>query len=191
MKKTESGWKVKELIVAALEKYVTPESKVEHNIKLPVVGKPNRRPRQCDVVITYGNEPRQFTAIVEVQDRSRRPDITMFHGWVRKMQEVGANQLICVSELGFPDSIIDEVKNTYGGSVVLMTLQEFDYIANPQEINMVNFFIATKPQVSIESSTVAELTVEQSDWDSSIDKGTFVEFNEQLDFHKKMFLNWS
>lgn len=118
----EIGWRVVEKVAALLEKSLTPLAKVEHNVFLPVIGK--SRKRQCDVVITYGERPRQTVAIVEVQKRDRKPDINTFHGWCHKMQEVGAQHLICVSIRGYPKSIIDEVATRYGPTVKLLTLSE-------------------------------------------------------------------
>ena len=46
----EIGWRVVEEVAALLEKSITPFARVEHNVKLLVIGKPRRR--QCDVVIT-------------------------------------------------------------------------------------------------------------------------------------------
>lgn len=123
---SRSAWRSAEKIAAMLEQVLTPDATVQHNVFLPVIGKPSRRARQCDVVITYGNEPRQSIAIVEVQKRKTKPDITTFHGWHRKMQEVGAQQLICISELGYPQSVIDDVATRIGPTVKLMILQDFE-----------------------------------------------------------------
>ena len=118
----EIGWRVAEEVAALLEKSITPLAKVEHNVMLPVIGK--SRKRQCDVVITYGEHPRQTVAIVEVQKRQRKPDINTFHGWCKKMEEVGAQHLICVSIEGYPKSIIDEVATKCGPTVRLLTLAQ-------------------------------------------------------------------
>jgi hypothetical protein len=120
----EPDWKSTEKIAALLEKALVPSAIVKHDEKLPVIGSPRRRPRQCDVVITYGEPPRQTVTIVEVQKRKRKPDIVMFHGWVQKMHEVGAQHLICVSALGYPQSIIDDVATNHGPTVRLMTMEE-------------------------------------------------------------------
>lgn len=47
---SEPKWKLTEKVVAILEKMLAPATKVEHNIRLPVLG--SSRKRQCDVVIT-------------------------------------------------------------------------------------------------------------------------------------------
>lgn len=145
-KKKIPEWKVTEQVTAILEKFITPDSKVQHNVLLPVVGRPERKPRQCDVVITFGTSPRQTVSIVEVQKRNKKPDIITFHGWYNKMVEVGAQQLICVSKLGYPKSIIDEVKNKYGNTVVLMTLEEFDFLKNPEKVNILPYNIILSPK---------------------------------------------
>jgi hypothetical protein len=153
----EPKWQLVEKIVAILEKALTPTAKVEHNVKLPVLGKPNRKPRQCDVVITYSKAPRQAVAIVEVQDRASKPDITTFHGWIEKMHEVGAQQLICVSALGYPQSIVDEVATRFGPTVKLMTLEQLQEARIQQLIFVVPYVIHKHPHISFESVGPVEL----------------------------------
>lgn len=119
-KKNSDGWKQREQLVALIEKCISPDARVEHDVRLPVIGR--ARTRQCDVVIRYGYPPRESFAIVEIQKRNRKPDITTFHGWVRKMEEVGAGQLFCVSAQGYPDSVIDDVATRLGPRVKLLTL---------------------------------------------------------------------
>jgi len=58
--------------------------------------------------------------------RNKRPDITTFHGWVQKMREVGAQQLICVSAKGYSDSVVDEVATRLGPTVKLLTLEDLE-----------------------------------------------------------------
>ena len=131
----EPRWRIIEKIVSLLEKALTPVAQVEHDIFLPVIGRPDRRPRQCDIVITSGQPPRQTITIVEVQKRKSRPNINTFHGWIEKMREVGAQHLICVSALGFPQSIIDDVAMRYGPTVRLTTLKELE------ELNIAGFVL--------------------------------------------------
>lgn len=156
-------WQEIEKIVTKLEQFLSNDAKVEHNKFLPVIGKPNRDPRQCDIVITFSNGARKSVTIVEVQSRKSKLDINTFHGWVKKMEEVGAQQLICVSEIGFPESIIDEVKNTYGeNKITLMTLKEFDYVTEPKQFNMLSTMIQTKREIEIESIKNAVIVVPDS-----------------------------
>lgn len=143
---TEPRWKTVERVVALIEKALEPSARIEHNIFLPVIGRPDREPRQCDIVITY-NDIAQTKAIVEVQDRKSKPDITMFHGWVKKMQEVGAQNLICVSALGFPQSIKNDVLFEYGPTVRLMTLRELKE-PSINKANFLNQIVHTLPRLN-------------------------------------------
>lgn len=120
MSKKRPAWKAAEELVAAIEKSLAPEARVEHDVQLPVLGQD--RFRQCDVVIRMGRLPREQIFIVEVQKRKEKPDINTFGGWLRKMEEVGASGLICVSEAGYPDSIIQDVARRVGPKVRLVTL---------------------------------------------------------------------
>ena len=63
MSKGSPNWRLAERIAAMVEKALTPMAKVEHNVRLPVLG--SRRKRQCDVVVTFGVEPRQSIAIID------------------------------------------------------------------------------------------------------------------------------
>jgi len=143
------GWKAVEEVAALLEKSLAPLAKVEHNVWLPVVGKSRRR--QCDVVITYSEHPRQTVAIVEVQKRERKPEINTFHGWYRKMQEVGAQHLICVSVQGYPKSIIDEVATRIGPTVRLLTLTQLRESKVPGLVFVSPFVLHKHPYFTLEA----------------------------------------
>ena len=170
-KKLRVDWKLVEEVAALLEKSITPSAKVELNVKLPVIGKSRRR--QCDVVITWGEEPRQITAIVEVQKRNRKPDLNTFHGWYNKMQEVGAQFLICVSMKGYPKSIVDEVKTRFGPTVRLLTLSQLQEPKIPGLIFVSPFIVHKHPHFSIEEAgpglkveqqpPITEITLETND----------------------------
>jgi len=157
-------WKSSEEIAAILEKALVPTAKVEHNVRLPVMGK--SRSRQCDVVITYGKHPRQTIAIVEVQKRRRKPDINTFHGWVQKMREVGAQHLICVSALGYPRSIVDEVQTQHGPTVRLLTLEELKYPSIGNLVAVSPFLIHRKPVFSFESIGKAGMETDPANIDN-------------------------
>jgi hypothetical protein len=118
----ELHWRLIEEVVALLEQSLDPSARVEHNVELPELG--TDLLRQCDVVIRSGVLPRETLTIVEVQDRTRKPDINTFHGWCEKMTLLGAHRLICVSARGYPASIIQDVALRRGPKVLLLTLQE-------------------------------------------------------------------
>ncbi len=153
----EPKWKTIEKIVALLETALSPVAHVEHNVYLPVIGRPDRKPRQCDIVIKSGQTPRQTITIVEVQKRKSKPNITTFHGWIEKMREVGAQHLICVSALGFPQSIIDDVAMRYGPAIHLATLEELEQLNIPG-LMLGNYLLHQKPRFSLEQ--VSKITVE-------------------------------
>jgi hypothetical protein len=142
-----AAWRLHERLVAFLEKAVAPGADVRHNINLPVLTAPERKPRQCDVVIIAGEPPRQTLTIVEVQKRGRKVGINDFHGWLGKMQEVGANQLICVSERGFPESVVVAAAQR-GSQVKLLTLDSSSKSSAPP-ITMANVLIRPAGEFNI------------------------------------------
>jgi len=62
-----SDWLTIEKLVQLIEKSISPESLVEHNIFLPDLTSRSNAKRQCDIVIKSGKPPRQTLTIVEVQ----------------------------------------------------------------------------------------------------------------------------
>lgn len=112
-----------ELVVAAIEKGLSPDAVVEHDIFLPVLASSSGRTRQIDVVIRQGKAPRETLTIVEVQDRSSAVDINTFGGWLNKVDEVGAQHLMVVSRKPFPLSVIEKAEQA-GNKVFLMYIRE-------------------------------------------------------------------
>jgi hypothetical protein len=119
----EPHWKTVEYVVALLEKTLTPEATVEHDVKLPELATGTLR--QCDVVIRTGAPPRTTLTIVEVQARGRKVEVSDYEGWCRKREKLGAQHLICVSSSGFPESVTRDAL-ALGDSVRLMTLCQAD-----------------------------------------------------------------
>ncbi|HEX8195401.1 MAG TPA: hypothetical protein VF571_04250 [Pyrinomonadaceae bacterium] len=165
----EPRWKLIERLVAILEKAITPSARVKHNVSLPVLGRPNRKPRQCDIVITCGDAPRETITIVEVQKRNKKPNITTFHGWIKKMQEVGAQHLICVSAQGYPKSIIDDVAMVHGPTVRLMTLQELErgiipgmILSAPLIHRIPEFSFVSVSGIALENSSISNTLIQRN-----------------------------
>lgn len=138
-----SDGKELEKLVALIEESVAPGSTVLHDVQMPVLASRIGATRQCDVVITTGQKPRETITIVEVQDRNRRVDRNTFGGWVGKMHEIGAQHLICVSRKEFPESIKEQARHS-GTAIRLMTLHELpvdrlplDFVA--VEANLLDF----------------------------------------------------
>jgi len=123
MKKTTiSDWEYFEKLVAFIEKKISPDSKVEHDVNINDLTKDSNK-RQCDVIIRTGEPPRETTTLVEVQNRSRGFNITFFDGLIEKMRKVGAQHLIVVSRKKFPESIINESKRL-GNTIRLVYFDE-------------------------------------------------------------------
>lgn len=120
-------WEKKEELVKLIEKVISPSSHIERDVKLPNLKSKIGAKRQCDVVIRTGKPPRETISIVEVQKRGIKVDINTFGGWCVKMRDVGAQHLICVSEKGFPKSIIEEAQ-LMGPTIRLLTLAQLESI---------------------------------------------------------------
>jgi hypothetical protein len=118
----EKHWFTVEYMVKLLERSISPESRVEHNVFVPDLRSTTGGTRQCDVLISTGVPPRETKILVEVQNRKDKVELNDFLGWITKMQDIGAQQLFCVSTTGFSESIIDRAKQ-YGGTVRLITLK--------------------------------------------------------------------
>lgn len=165
-------WKSAEELVAAIEKSLAPDAVVEHNVFLPVMGQD--RSRQCDVVLRVGKPPREQLFIVEVQQRGAKPDINTFGGWLRKMDEVGANGLICVSEVGFPQSIIDDVALRVGPKVKLMTLDR-----DEAELSLGSFYLI--PELVRSTYKIRNIEVKGAElWESNSDRSLTFELSGRI-----------
>jgi len=112
-----------EKIVEIIERSISPAAKIEQNVLLPILTSVEGHTAQCDIVIRNGNPPRETLTLVEVQDRNSKVDINTFRGWLGKLDEVGAQHLICVSRKGFPSSIKEKVSQQ-GSKIFLVTLKE-------------------------------------------------------------------
>lgn len=127
---SKEDWLTTEKLVQLIEKSLSPESSVEHNVKLPDLTSNSKVKRQCDIVIKTGHSPRETITIVEVQSRTSKFNITFFQGLIQKMRDVGAQHLICVSTQGFTKSIKEKAREL-GGSVRLVKLTKSDTTSLP------------------------------------------------------------
>ncbi|MFH6598639.1 hypothetical protein ACEVAQ_07945 [Ectopseudomonas khazarica] len=112
-----------EKIVEIIERSISPGAKIEHNVFLPILTSAEGHTAQCDIVIRNGNPPRETLTLIEVQDRNSKVDINTFRGWLGKIEDVGAQHLICVSRKDFPSSIKEKVSQS-GSKIFLITLTE-------------------------------------------------------------------
>ncbi|WP_170788907.1 restriction endonuclease [Ruegeria lacuscaerulensis] len=136
--KEQREGKLQERVVAALERHINPNAKIESDVNLPVLEEGVSGKRQFDVLIREGNEPRETLSVVEVQKRKSKVGPDQFNAWLEKMREVGAQHLICVSEKGFTKTVLQRARK-HGPTVRLLTLRElekkgvqsnFEFIAN-------------------------------------------------------------
>tara|TARA_B100000315_G_scaffold84339_1_gene77303 strand:+ start:1581 stop:2465 length:885 start_codon:yes stop_codon:yes gene_type:complete len=136
-------WEELEHLVKLIEKSISPNSNVERDIDLPVLVSSSGRTRQCDIVIRSGVPPRETISIVEVQDRSRKVEIGDLGNWLNKLDEVGAQHLICVSHHDFPESIKEKAMLS-GQKIRLMTLKEIPEDKIPFDFKYVQDYFSLK-----------------------------------------------
>lgn len=172
-----------ELVVAAIEKALEPGCKVLHDQRLPVLTSLEGHTRQCDVVIYSGSERRPILTIVEVQDRNSPVSVGTYDGWVSKRDEVGANQLICVSRKPFPKSVIEKARQQ-GLRVALIELSSG--IPAELPLNFINFYYEYADFI-VENDVVVNIMIPSSF------KGIITpeEFNEipKIEWKKNHFIN--
>lgn len=117
----KQSWKIQEEVVGLLEKHLSPDARIQVDVKMPVLGSKSGRTRQCDVLVEEGDEPRMTRTLVEVQERDAKPDELTFDGWLKKMRQIGAQHLVCVTESGFPVSIKGKSSGSWAHSATCDT----------------------------------------------------------------------
>ncbi len=134
----ENDWKDLERLVQLIEMSISAGSSVAHNVELPILRSRSGTSAQCDIVIRTGKPPRETVSIVEVQNRGSKVKPNDFRGWKQKLQDVGAQHLICVSRQPFPASIKEQAQLS-GGSVRLVTLSTLEVDDIPLDMFRVHF----------------------------------------------------
>jgi hypothetical protein len=119
-------------VVKLIERSLNTESKIEQNVQMPVLTSKIGATTECDIVITTGVYPRQTITIIEVQDRTKKPALNDFRGWQKKLEQVGAQHLICVSKEGFTESEI-ELACQSGNTIRLMKITSLDVDTIPMD----------------------------------------------------------
>lgn len=112
-----------EKIVEIIERSTSPAARIEQNVFLPILTSTQGHTAQCDIVIRNGPPHRETLTIVEVQDRNSKVDINTFRGWLGKIDDVGAQHLICVSRKDFASSIKEKAAQS-GSKIFLITLKD-------------------------------------------------------------------
>jgi len=121
-----------EKLVHLIERSLDPNAKVELDVNMPILTSNEGHTTQCDIVISKGTAARKTITIIEVQDRGSRVKPNDFRGWQRKLEDVGAQHLICISRQPFPASIKEKVKQS-GSQIYLMNLVALDVHEIPME----------------------------------------------------------
>ena len=153
-----------ERLVRFIEQSITPGSTVEHNVNLPVIGSSGNHYRQCDVVIRTGPKVRETVTIVEVQDRVDKTEIGELGDWLYKLEQVGAQHLICVSRHEFPTSIKEEAVR-HGNTVRLITLKEIPAESLPINVVFTNTKFDLKeftPRCGVSEEEVEKLGIKEA-----------------------------
>lgn len=112
-----------EQLTLLIEKSLDPHSKMKHNVQMPILNSQKGTTTQCDIVIWSGSPNRETVTIIEVQDRNSRVKPNDFRGWQLKLEEVGAQHLICVSKQEFPASIKEKAYSS-GNKIHLVHLTD-------------------------------------------------------------------
>ncbi len=127
-----------EKVVQLIERSIDPEAIVSHDVQLPILTSISGATTQCDVVIKTGKPPRELITIVEVQNRGNKPKANDFRGWQKKLENVGAARLICVSKRGFTTTQKEEASNS-GNRICLIHLNELDIHKIPLKFLEIQF----------------------------------------------------
>lgn len=178
----EKDGKDLEKLVQLINMSIEPDSAVEHNVFLPVIGSPSKRTRQCDIVITSGPKHRQTITLIEVQDRTSKVDINTFNGWLDKLNEVGAQHLVCVSRLEFAESIKEKALLS-GNKVKLITMREIDKNGVPLGLFKLKFKYF---DFKILKSGKIDLAISKAETQSL---GIYDEIKEYLNANKELNFN--
>ena len=112
-----------ERLVEIFESSIDNDATIERDVKLPILNSKNGYRTQCDIVITKGKPPRITKTIIEVQDRGSKVKPNDFRGWIEKMNDVGAQHLICVSRQDFPKSIKEKASSS-GNKISLVKITD-------------------------------------------------------------------
>ncbi len=165
-----NDWKDFEQLVKLIEMSIDPYSSVEHDVKMPILSSPSQATTQCDLVIRTGKPPRETITIVEVQNRRSKVKPNDFRGWKQKLQEVGAQHLICVSRQPFPESIKEQAQLS-GDTIRLITLSTLDADKIPIDLFQIHFeyrkFELTKLYTLNPGAILSDVPVEAREWFTS------------------------
>lgn len=193
-----------EKVIQLIEKSISPNDSVEHDIEMPILSSREGYTTQCDIVIRKGKVPRQTITIVEVQDRNSKVKPNDFRGWEQKLSDVGAQHLIAVSRQDFPSSIKEKAALS-GNKVFLMNIKNvmpesipdfvgfkfYDLKFNITKMHSINpvFSRSTAKSLGIEKDDIYkkdQTNNQEKIW--SLDGKSTLSFNEICYMHHKCSL---
>ena len=181
-----------EQLVELIEKSIDSNASIERDVQMPLLNSKGGYKTQCDIVITKGVSPRLTKTIIEVQDRNSKVKPNDFRGWVQKLEEIGAQHLICVSKQEFPESIKEKARCS-GNKVSLINISNLDIDEIPINFFNYNFTYSTFKLkqwslIKIDNlsnsitlnlkSLFSDRKISANDKVFSYDKNTFFNFNE-------------
>ncbi|MGY5353579.1 hypothetical protein [Wenyingzhuangia sp. IMCC45467] len=148
-----------EQLVAIIEKSLDKDATIETDVQMPILNSIKGFTTQCDIVIKKGKKPRITTTIIEVQDRKTKVKPNDLRGWEQKLDDIGAQHLICVSRQKFPESTKEKALLS-GNKISLINLSDTDVEKIP--LNFFKYSFTSRDFKIIKSSFIKLYTPDNS-----------------------------
>jgi hypothetical protein len=171
-----------EQLVFLIEKSIDTNARIEHDVHMPILNSISGATAQCDIVTWTGSKHRETVTIVEVQDRKGKVKPNDFRGWQQKLEDVGAQHLICVSRQDFPKSIKEKAQNL-GNKIFLINILTPKPEKIPFSIFKTNF---QYEHFNLTSLNSLELQISESELERNHIGGEKL-FNQACDIYEKCF----
>ena len=117
MSGTAKRWETFEQAVTSIQRLISPNDDVQHNVKLPDI---RGRLLQFDVVIRGEWAGRKVLGVIECRDKKRPVDRSQIDGFITKSRAVCANIAVMVSRAGFSKDAISLAKDHDIGTLSLL-----------------------------------------------------------------------
>ena len=106
--KETPDWKKLELLVADIQKQLSPDAAVSHNVKL--LGEHSGRERQIDVLVEKNIGQYTIKIIIDCKDYASPVDVTEVGAFHNLVQDVGAHEGVLVCPRGFTKGALNLAK---------------------------------------------------------------------------------
>lgn len=93
------AWKEFEELAASIQKELSPQAKVSHNVRLE--GKRSRTERQIDILVEQDVSPYSIRIVVDCKDHKDPVDVKDVEMFIGLVEDVGANKGAMVAASGF------------------------------------------------------------------------------------------